>query len=194
MAVDKVTKTIQLDLSKVPKEERTEVKQQVGEFIVNETLRAVAEGKSPVSGESFKRLSKKYADEEKLGDRTPNLELEGDMLSSLKFEKRKGDAIEVGIFSSREVPKADGHNNFSGDSSLPRRRFIPKDDQEYKRDIKSGIKRIVRQFEREEPPRIEINPTSGASTNITVNDILSTAGGDRIIGRLFGEGNGENEF
>ena len=87
----------------------------MGEFVVNEILRSVSEGKSPVSGRrQFKILDEKYAKDEKGGDRNPNLELGGDMLDALTFKPMPGDSLEVGIFDSNEVPKADGHNNFSG--------------------------------------------------------------------------------
>lgn len=196
MAVDKISKTINLDLSKVPRSRRSDVKEQVGEFIVTEILRKVEEGRSPVSGRgSFKKLSKQYASEEKGGDRTANLELDGDMLDALTSKNRKGDTIEVGIFKSSQVPKADGHNNFSGDSKLPTRRFIPKGDESFKRDIMTGVKRIIELNESLTPQDLDIetvepstSQTASQTTSINISNLFSATGGESIIRRLLGEG------
>jgi len=139
----KLTKTINLNLSDVPSSERAKVKKDVGNFVVEEILRSVSGASSPVSGGRYKAtLNKDYAKAMKGGNTTANLELEGDMLDALEF-KTTTDGIEVGIFKSSEVPKADGHNNFTGKSKLPTRQFIPKDKQKFKRNIESGIKGIV---------------------------------------------------
>lgn len=181
ISLTKIAKTIELDLSDVPSNLKSSAKKEVGEFVVNEILRSVSEGKSPVSGYSkFKTLNKKYADDEKGGDRNPNLELDGDMLDALVFKNASGDAIEVGIFQSSQVPKADGHNNFSGESRLPTRRFIPEEDENFKRDITNGINRILRDFKR--VPSQTVNTELSTITTlredetgigISINDILS---------------------
>lgn len=148
MAVEKVSKFVNLDelgLQDVPAGTRTTVKRQVGELLVTEILRSVEAGVSPVSGRSrFKILNEEYASREKGGNRRPNLELEGEMLDALTF-KQKASGIEVGIFNS-QAPKADGHNNHSGDSSLPLRRFIPTEGEEFKSDIRLRMKDIINQF------------------------------------------------
>lgn len=64
------------------------------------------------------------------------------MLDSLTYETTR-EGIKVGIFKSSEVPKADGHNDFSGDSKLPKRRFIPEDNQEFKATIVAGVNQIL---------------------------------------------------
>jgi hypothetical protein len=147
LAIEKITKQINLDLSDVPESRHATVKREVGDYVTDEILRALSAGKSPVVGETFKKLNKEYADEEKGGNRTPNLELDGDMLDALIY-KNNDKGIEIGIFSSSEVPKADGHNNFSGDSKLPKRRFIPKDDQKFKREIETGVRSIVNEYKK----------------------------------------------
>lgn len=184
--VDKVTKTVKLDLSKVPDSRKAQVKEEVGEFIVGSTLRMLSGGQSPVSGEVFPRLSSEYADSEKNGDTTPNLDLEGDMLNSLEAKNKSGDEIEVGIFKSSEVPKADGHNNFSGDSTLPRRRFVPTERQSYKREIQSGIDRIIRRNE-------DISPTPEEAESILASSLRKAAAASAverevIISDLFDSG------
>lgn len=154
----------------------------MGEFVVNEILRSVSEGKSPVSGRGqFKKLNKLYADEEKGGDRNPNLELDGDMLDALTYKPVSGNNIEVGIFASSQVPKADGHNNFSGESKLPTRRFIPEEDESFKKNINQGINRILKDFKRV-PTQSTATEFSSITTlredetgiGISINDILST--------------------
>lgn len=69
------------------------------------------------------------------------MEFEGDMLDSLTYEETK-DGIELGWFGG-EAGKADGHNNLSGDSSLPQRRTIPDVGQKFVGDIQDEIEKIV---------------------------------------------------
>jgi len=178
MAIEKISKELELDLSKVPRADRTTVKQEIGNFIIEEIMRSVSEGTSPVSGRGkFKILNKQYAKSQKGGDRNPNLDLFGDMLDSLTF-KNTSQGIEVGIFRSSQVPKADGHNNFSGESTLPERRFIPDESEGFKRDIEKGIKDIINDFSVKEFPRppIDVVPskskTTPKETSVTIDDLF----------------------
>lgn len=150
MAIDKITKKIKLDLKGV--KNKAEVKAEIGEFVVNEMLEKLSAGKSPVVGEEFEQLNKKYADANKGGNQTPNLELFGDMLDALTFKNTK-EGIEVGIFKKSELDKADGHNkwNWSNNRRIPKRRFIPKKSQEFVKEIKDGIKQIVQDAKEERP-------------------------------------------
>lgn len=63
------------------------------------------------------------------------------MLDALTYEETK-DGIEVGWFGA-EAAKADGHNNLSGDSTLPQRRTIPDVGQKFVEPIQDGIEKIV---------------------------------------------------
>lgn len=177
MAIDlkKITKEINLDLSDVPISQRSAVKQEVGQFVVDEILRSVSNASSPVSGGRYKKtLSKEYADEMKGGNRTANLELEGDMLDSLEFKNTRS-GIEVGIFKSSEVGKADGHNNFSGQSKLPTRQFIPKEKEKFKRNIEAGIKQIVNDAKAEPQPSVFesiLTVEEGERVDIQVGDLF----------------------
>ena len=125
--VDKVTFRIELDLEDVKASERKNIKDDIGEFLI-EAIKADAQsGKSPVTGRNFKQLTKKYADKAKGGNRLANLTLTEDMLNSLEY-RRTVDGIEIGIFDSTEAKKADNHNKFSAESlttPVPRRPFIP---------------------------------------------------------------------
>lgn len=131
-----------LDLTRIPEANQTQAKREAGEFVVGEILRFVGRGQSPVEGESFPRLNSDYADEFKGGNRTPNLDLNGNMLDSLSYEVT-ATGIDVGIFKDSQEAKADGHNNFSGDSALPKRRFIPASNQSFKRVITEGVNQIL---------------------------------------------------
>ena len=117
-----------------------EVKEQVGDYLIEQILLAASAAKDPFSGRSFPRLSKDYA-KFKQGEGNPpipNLEFDGGMLDSLSYELTdKG--IELGIFGD-EAPKADGHVNFSGRSSLPTRRFLPEELGK----LQSSVDQIVR--------------------------------------------------
>jgi hypothetical protein len=94
--------------------------------LVTETVkeRAVT-GLSTVSGRGkWAKLSKDYAASRKGGNRTANLTLEGDMLGSFGTTKLSGNILRTSL-PDDEQGKADGHNNFSGASQLPERRFVP---------------------------------------------------------------------
>ena len=139
----------------------------------------LGDGKSPVAGRgSFKKLNKEYAGEQKDGNTTANMELEGDMLDALLSKNRKGDKIEIGIFKAKEQGKADGHNNFSGKSTLPTRRFIPNEKERFKKRIRTGIKtiindnKVIRQFDGD-------TDILGPGENIAELDL------DSILGRSF---------
>jgi hypothetical protein len=66
------------------------------------------------------------------------------MLDALTYRIR-GNSIEFGIWGE-EADKADGHNNFSGDSDLPRRPFIPKKDENFRPEIRDEIDAIIEEF------------------------------------------------
>lgn len=113
-------------------------------FVLEQVLSDVGESRSPVQGYGrFPALSKEYKKEKSSEGGTPiaNLELTGAMLSALEV-KRKGNTLSLQI-TGREGDKADGHNNHSGDSSLPLRRFIPGNGETFTRDILEGIVEII---------------------------------------------------
>lgn len=123
---------------------RDKAKQMIGDYLVEAIQQAVGHDMSPVDGEGkFKKLSKEYAHKKKeeVGNTEPNLELSGDMLNALAFrETSKG--IEIGVFGE-QAPKADGHNNFSGDSRIPTRRFLPDEGQEFIGEIEDNVRQIM---------------------------------------------------
>lgn len=126
---NKVSSEIDLfeDLN-VPREFRQEIKEQVGDLLVDHILTSVAEAKTPIASGKYKSsLSpdyKKFKSSQGRGN-TANLEFTGGMLGDLSF-RTTGQGIEIGVFGKASAGKADGHNNFSGTSDLPPRQFLPK--------------------------------------------------------------------
>ena len=127
---------------------KREILEDVGDYLVESILVEVSKTNSPVKGHGkFPKLSpeyKKFKRKEGAGGQ-PNLELEGDMLEALKYTT-KGGKIQIGI-KGKQGDKADGHNNHSGDSKLPLRRFIPKDSETFKQGIIKGVKDIIKAHE-----------------------------------------------
>lgn len=120
------------------------IQNEVGEFLVEQTLVSVSELKSPIQGEgTFPALSKNYKKKKlkEVGHGVPNLEFQGEMLNELAF-KPTPEGIKEGIFGER-APAADGHNNLSGKSHLKKRRFLPAEGQTFKEPIKKEVERII---------------------------------------------------
>ena len=131
------------------KADRDEALARVAEVIKTEVLEYVAKGSSPVSGGPWKKsLSPEYKKlkQEESGVGFANMELSGDMLDALEVKKKSGTKLSLEI-AGAEAPKADGHNNHSGESKLPERRFIPKDDETFKKPIWDDVRRILKEYE-----------------------------------------------
>lgn len=166
---------IDLELQGLPKKVQSDVKKRVGEYLIESTLDSISKRNSPISGASFKKsLSKEYAKYKAKNGLPPlaNLEFEGDLLDSLRFKSGKDSKIRIGHFKSSEAPKADGHNNFSGDSKLPERRYLPKKDDQYKRNIISDVDDIIKQAYAESRPLSETR-LSSISTRAELWDYLT---------------------
>ncbi len=129
---------------KLPEAAKNRIKNDVGDFLVEQLVKSAGKTQSPVAGESWKAtLSPEYAKKKKaegLGTKA-NLDFEGDMLDSLTYEQTK-DGIELGWFGD-QAGKADGHNNLSGKSDLPTRRLLPDVGQEFVGSIQGEIEKIV---------------------------------------------------
>lgn len=164
-------KEIKLDLSNIPHLSHKAVKDEVGNFLINQVLRDVERGFSPVEGEGqFKKLTKGYADKEKGGRRTANLELEGDLKEAIKFRRTK-EGIVFGNLVASQKEKADGHNqhsqkakNWAAKNNFPKRRYIPDSSEDFRDGIEQEIKDIVKSFE--EIPFEEVS-TGVTTTNDT---------------------------
>lgn len=134
------------DLDGLTKAQKKEVLDQIGELLVEQILSACADSTSPITGRAFKKLSKDYAKlkMDEVGSTDPNLDLTGEMLGSLDYHVN-GDEIEIGVFGS-DAPKADGHNNFSGKSNLPERRFLPGEGEKFTGDVMSLIDDTIQSY------------------------------------------------
>lgn len=190
-SVTEVSKELTLDLSDIPRNKVKEAKEEVRAYLIDEILRSVEQGVSPVEGEGrFRILTPDYAREEKGGNRTANMELEGDMLNALTSKNKRGDKIEVGIYGAN-APKADGHNQISGEAkawasrtgrSKYKRRFIPDERQTFSKKIMDGVDDILDEYRVEgvEVGQVESTVTTEETTQVTVSDLFS----DRAIDAL----------
>jgi len=179
-----ISKEIKLDLTDVPAGERDNVKRDVGDFVINEILRSVAGGNSPVQGEGkFKALNRNYAKDSKQGNNTANLQLTGEMLRTDLDFKLTPAGIRIEVKGNSE-DRADGHNqlsskakNWANKIGFPKRRFIPDGRQGFTSAIKSGYRGIIEDAKViEEEPEIEDTspePTPGTGA-IPENDIRDT--------------------
>ena len=143
----KTKTTSEIDLFEsitLTKAKKKEVANDIGELLVDEILSAVGSSKSPISGAGWPGLSKDYKKfkEKKRRPGTANMEFTGDMLDSLTYKVDGEGNLEIGVFG-KDAGKADGHNNFSGESSLPTRQFLPDQDKGFKQTIKSSITSII---------------------------------------------------
>lgn len=132
-----------LDVELTPSQKET-LLENVGDFVRESILSDVGDARSPVSGRAFPKLSKAYAKE--VGRKIATLENTGDLLDSVVVV-RKGNKLRVTV-PEDEQGKADGHNNFSGESPLPLRQFIPdaSKDQRFRPEIRQGIQEIITEF------------------------------------------------
>lgn len=133
----------------------SEAQAEIADYLLEEALGYIGSAKSPVAGGEYKSsLSPAYKKlkSELSSNTTANLELNGDMLDALEVKKLSNGTLEYGVFKKSEALKADGHNHSGvfGESTLPKREFIPKEGQTFKRTIISGMKEILQSFEGED--------------------------------------------
>ena len=179
----------------VPDERKQDAKEEVAGYLVNETLRFLSKGTSPVKGEGrFRILNAKYAKTQKGGVKTANLELEGDLKDSLISKPADGAFIKFG-HKGTQVPKADGHNQLSSKaqtwavaSGMPKRRYIPNDGQKFVSEITEEIKAIINDFKptiSTEEVDIDINlflgKDKGTISETTENESQSNVGLDDLF-------------
>lgn len=159
-----VFKDLMLDLTGVPEKDKPEVKDRVADLLYNEVLRYVAKGTSPVENQGkFKILDEDYAKKQKQGIRTPNLQLEGDLLrEDLQAKALRNDAVRIGHFNKdtarTQGEKADGHNQHSSKAKewaaktkFPKRQYIPEAKDTFKEDILDKVERIISRYRVSDP-------------------------------------------
>lgn len=131
-------------LGALKKSTKARIQEEVGQYLVEQTLIHMGEKKSPVQGVgNFPSLSKEYKKRklEEVGSGEANLEFDGLMKDETDFEPAET-GIHFGVFGER-APAADGHNDLSGKSNLPLRQFIPDVGQNFKKPIQQEVKRII---------------------------------------------------
>lgn len=127
------------------KESKRRVAEDVSDLLKTTILEEVSKGKSPLSGLSWPKLNpsyKKFKESQNLPGKA-NLEFTGQMLDDFDVVAKGSGTIELNVTGKKSVSKADGHNNFSGESDLPLRRFLPKEENKFKKNIEQQINDIV---------------------------------------------------
>lgn len=136
----------------IKQQDKGEALEQIGDFVLDQVLEAVSEGRSPVKFQRWKKeLTEDYASRksEVSSEGIANMELFGDMLDAVKvriFDRNKL-ALEI---TGKQAEKADGHNKLTGRTNKTlqtKRRFIPGAKQTFKGDIMQGIRDIAFEFE-----------------------------------------------
>lgn len=169
---------------KLPEGVKDRIRDEVGTFLVEESLVALSESKSPLIGESIPALKKgnyrkKKMDE--LGTNRADIQFSGETLDEFTFTPTK-DGIKIGVFGDRAVV-ADGHNNLSGKSSLPRRRWIPDSEQNYKTAIQKEVNSIIATAISEEIG-FKKSEFKGVTTAKELTDVLKSKLGSMTKGEL----------
>ncbi len=118
----------------------------VRDYVLEAVLSDTADQRSAVTGRPFPKLNPNYAKQKKAAGHkpVPNLEFDGDMLSALQVIPASAGRLKLQV-SPDQADKADGHNNHSGESRLPPRKFIPNADADetFRPAIRAAIKDIV---------------------------------------------------
>lgn len=172
----RTTSSIDLGIAGLPAHIKNDIIQEAGEFLVEQTLLSLGDAKSPVSGESFPALSKEYKAKKVAegGRPVPDLELAGDLKDALTFRPTET-GLEIGFFGS-EADKADGHLKFSGrENHTPKRRFLPAEGQNFKRDIVQEVDRIVSE---KSGDAFKKSDFSGVQSSRDLYDVLRAVYGD----------------
>jgi hypothetical protein len=129
----------------VPKKSKIKAAEKASEFLLEVIAEDVGKTTSPVSGKKFQRLSKKYKKfkQSKGLPGKPDLVLTKEMMGrGLDAKIGKKGTMELGVFG-KAAPRADGHNNLSGKSSLPLRNFLPKEGQEFRKGINKELQKVI---------------------------------------------------
>ena len=142
----KTTSTIEIDVS-APAAIRRKINEEVGQYLVEQTIKSMSQGESPVDGGDWDpKLDPRYRKKKiaEGGSGKPDLELTGALKDAITFDA-SAKAVEYGVWGE-EAAKADGHNHFSAASAhatAPRRQFLPEEGQDLDASIMRGIEEIV---------------------------------------------------
>jgi len=138
-----------IDVKNINRDTKKVIKDEVGELLLDLILKDTANQRSAVSGQKWKGLSKEYKKiKSKVAPGVANLELTGDMLDALDIKPYR-DGIEIGVFGGEDALKAENHNKFTARSlktSLPKRQFIPKKDETFRKGIKKELVKLAKEI------------------------------------------------
>lgn len=140
------------ELKGLSREDKQDALTAIGDFLLEQTLVNAAESASIVKGEKIPALTSKpykLKKRDEVGNAKANFELTGEMLDSIDF-KKSASSITIGVYGEAAL-RADGHNNFSGKSRLPKRRIFPAEGQEYNQATQREIKRIIADYKSSNP-------------------------------------------
>jgi len=156
--------------------QKAEASRDVGEYLVSQINQYLNGANTPVSGGSYKSgLSSEYRafKRDQGGSSVADLELTGTMRDSLTYRVTPT-GVQVGVFgNNRNSLKADGHNNYSGRSTLPRRQFLPDRGQNFKAQITRGVESILAAKKVQGGP-VALSGLSQVQTRAEFNDWIST--------------------
>jgi hypothetical protein len=118
---------------------------EVADLVKESVLLDIGNSRSPVNGRSFKSLSPDYRKEKeaKGGSGKADLELSGSMLDALTVKKTSNGKLQILVDDPSQQGKVDGHNNFTGQSKLPERKFIPDESEDFRPAIRKKIKTLI---------------------------------------------------
>lgn len=138
----------ELDINLPRGADKESILEEVADFTLASVLESIGNSRSPVASYGkFPALNPEYKKRKVAegGQPVPNLELSGDLIAAMEVFP-KGNRIVIRV-KGKEGDKADGHNNHSGESQLPLRRFIPAEGEMFNQTIMRGIKEIIRSHE-----------------------------------------------
>lgn len=137
----------------VPKSKKSEALSEIKDYVKEQVLSYIGEGRSPVENGHWKRsLSPSYKKEKGLvsSSNFANLELSGDLLDHLEVKKKSESVLSLKVTGGKEIQgKAEG-NQIGSYGREPNksnsREFIPTEGRTFKQAIISGIKNILENY------------------------------------------------
>jgi hypothetical protein len=149
LSLKDIERKISVDIpSNLSSREKKELLEEIGDYVKTAMLDLIGDGRSPVNGRQWKKLSKDYAKTK--GSKEANMDLNGDMLDALDYKVFKGE-LYVGWFDDEQAAKAYGHTTgMKGhpwlDGVAPVRKLIPNEKENFTSEINSGIEMVVKEF------------------------------------------------
>jgi len=129
---------------------KREIKRAVGDFLVSAVIDDMNNQTSSVTGRKFRQLDKDYRKlKEKAGKGgKANLEFLGDLKEAISFRER-GDGIEIGVFGGVDALKAETHNLGTQPGVVPRRQFLPTNEEQgtrstFRPQLRDEVKKIIK--------------------------------------------------